>query len=689
MLVPCAAITAVVALLLGPSLGSLLFPPRDDLTFFPDAGTVPKPTEQARYLIALAGAVLLVIAIVAAVRRRPLLGPRATAVAVAAAQLATVGLLIAAAIGQRRASFTTAYFNARTLVIAAVLAVAVVACVRNGRLAALAARALRDSRPRRIAALLVAAIVTAAYLLTAINTDRSFTWAEDPYHATFALDEAFAVINGFTPLADFTTQYASLWPYAGALSMLAFGKTLLVFTITMCAITLVSLLALFGVLRRATRSSTAALLLFLPLVATGFFIVRGTYANRFSFAGYFAAFPLRYAGPYLLAWLTARRLDRGEQVRAWPLFAAAGVVAVNNVDFGMAAFGASAGAMVWTMPVRDRQALLRLARDVGVGLIVALALVTTLTLVRSGSLPELGRLFAYADLYGRAGFNAIPMPGVLGLPLIIYLTYVAAVAAATVRAIAREPNRVLTGMLLWSGLFGLGSASYYVARSHFETLPFMFSPWALAVALLAIVAVQRLRVAPRPTLASLTVLFGLGVMACSLAQTPTPWSQIERIQTVPAKWRPLPEIGPAEVYRDPAMRRFISTIPDASGRLQVVRGAPVALFMTNGHRVADAYGLKNVVPNTGLASIHTVEALEATLEAIRREGARTIIIPASGSGELYLTLVRNGYRMLTSEGRLRPVTGDGSLPGVPNFLLVENLTKWVDIRRVDPQLRLR
>jgi len=315
--------------------------------------------------------------------------------------------------------------------------------------------------------------------------------------------------------------------------------------------------------------------------------------------------------------------------------------------------------------------------------------VTALTLARAGSLPEFGRLFAYADLYGRAGFNAIPMPGVLGLPLIIFLTYVAAMATATVRAIAREPNRVLTGMLLWSGLFGLGSASYYVARSHFETLPFMFSPWALAVALLAVVVVQRLRVSPRPTLASLTVLFGVGVMACSLAQTPTPGTQIDRIQTPPAKWLPLPEIGPAEVYRDPEIRRFISTVPDASGRLHVERGAPVALFMTNGHRVADAYGLVDVVPNTGLASIHTVEALEATLKTIRRAGARTIIIPASGSVELYLTLVRNGYRMLASDGRLRTVTRQGALPGVPNFLLVENLTKWVDIRRVDPRLRLR
>ena len=34
--------------------------------------------------------------------------------------------------------------------------------------------------------------------------------------AQFTLDETYAILNGRTPLADFTAQYGSLWPYLPA-----------------------------------------------------------------------------------------------------------------------------------------------------------------------------------------------------------------------------------------------------------------------------------------------------------------------------------------------------------------------------------------------------------------------------------------------------------------------------------------
>ena len=55
--------------------------------------------------------------------------------------------------------------------------------------------------------------------------------------------------------------------------MLAFGKTLLVFTLAPLRVSGLALLAVFGVLRRVTRSSLAALLLYLPFLATSLFLI--------------------------------------------------------------------------------------------------------------------------------------------------------------------------------------------------------------------------------------------------------------------------------------------------------------------------------------------------------------------------------------------------------------------------------
>ncbi len=65
----------------------------------------------------------------------------------------------------------------------------------------------------------------------------------------------------------------------------------------------------------------------------------------------------------------------------------------------------------------------------------------------------------------------------------------AALGAATVRAIRGDPGRTLSGLLAWSGIFGLGVGGYYMGRSSAEQLITMFSAWALALALLAFAAV--------------------------------------------------------------------------------------------------------------------------------------------------------------------------------------------------------
>jgi hypothetical protein len=680
--IPCAVVVVGAVLALGPPLADLLFPARPPFTFLSHTGVAPEPVEQSRYLIALTAPLLLALGTVAVVRRG---GGRGMAPVAALAQLLAIVVLVACLVGQHRRVFQHVYFTASTWAVAAALAALLLIVARWPRVRVRCVALMRDTPGRRIAVLLLAASATAIWVLPAINSSTSIAWSADTYDAAFQFDEAFAVLNGLTPLVDFSPQYGSLVPFAEAAVMAVFGKTLLVFTILMAATSALAMLAIFGVLRRAAGSALAALLLYLPFLATSFFFMRGTLLVRFSFGTYFPMFPLRYGGAYLLAWLTARHLDGQRRAPRWTLFLIAGLVAVNNTDFGIPAFGATITAIVWTRASWSRPALARLARTVGLGLLAALALVAALTLVRAGELPHPARLVAYARIYVTGGFGLLPLPSVIGLPLVIFLTYVAAIGVATARAIGREPNRVLTGMLAWVGVFGLGAASYYVSRTDPETLQTTFSAWTLALALLTIVSLRHLAATParRMSAVACVALLGIGVAACSVVQVPMPWQQIARIQHRPAGRPLIPVDYPYVAPRAAAVRRFVSSIAAGRHRFVVVPGAPVALFGTTGHMLADAYGLRDVVPFTGIESLHTAEQLDEAIAALRRAGGNTVLIPPYGEAVYYRALADRGFEMLTRSG-LQRAPGDGQIGGVKNRVIVADMVKWVDARSLHP-----
>src|SRR4029079_2169537 len=138
-------------------------------------------------------------------------------------------------------------------------------------------------------------------------------------------------------------------------------------------------------------------------------------------------------GPYLLAWATVRHLD-GAHPRRIPLLLLGGLVAINNVEFGLPALAATLAALALA---EERGSWRTLARDLGLGLLGALALVAALTLAVAGSLPHFGLALTYARIFGVEGFNILPMRA-LGFPLVIYATFTAAIATAAVRA--RRPD---------------------------------------------------------------------------------------------------------------------------------------------------------------------------------------------------------------------------------------------------------
>lgn len=650
--VPIALLSIAAIVLLGPPLGRVLHSGGNPYTFWRDLrwAVVPEPTEQGRFLLALAAPLLFAAALAALARRGVTVPAPVAAIGVPLAQGALLALAVVCVVVQQRLVYEVPiyqagvthrwrYFTPATLVAAAIIAAAAFAVLDRPAWRVRVATALRETDRRRLAALLVAVLLTALWLLHAVNTDSSImgTSSHEWSPAQFTLDETYAIVNGRTPLANFTAQYGSLWPYLPALVLALTGTSFLAFSLTMCAITGVALLAVYALLRRIVRNGVAALALYLPVLATSLFVVGGTMTSRYTFGDYFGVFPLRYAGPFLLAWLLVRHLDGVAPRRPVWLFAVAGLCVLNNAELGLAALAATVAALVWGVEDRDRRALARLAREALLGLLAAYALVALLTLIRAGELPQLGRLFDYGRLYSVGGFGLQKLHRVLGVHLLLYATYVAAIGVATVRAIERTPSRALTGMLAWCGVFGLGSAAYFMGRTHPELLIALFPTWALTLALLTVELVGRVQRGARPRLGSALVLAAAALTVCSLAQLPLPWTQLQRIaQATPTE--PLIEgEAPLPVYSraflpDPATRAFFAPHP----------GAKVAILLTTGHEIADAFGVVDVSRYTGFYSMPNRERLRTVVDDLRAEGGDTLYLPEA-SPEVSATLRAWGF----------------------------------------------
>ncbi|HEX5146570.1 MAG TPA: hypothetical protein VFV85_06075, partial [Conexibacter sp.] len=186
-------------------------------------------------------------------------------------------------------------------------------------------------------------------------------------------------------------------------------------------------------------------------------------------------------------------------------------------------------------------------------------------------------------------------------------------------------------------------------------LKYQFSAWALALMLLTAVAGGALaRPRVRATaVGALVVLFGFGMAVCSLAQTPTPWSQVERLQAPPGPPTGPPTAEYPSLSSDPVTRRFVASLADGPSRFVVKRGAPMAILLTTGHRVADAYGVVNVSSYTGIDSLMTVERVEAVLDALREAGGNTVILPVPLDPSILPLLERRGFEVLTASGLRR------------------------------------
>jgi len=610
---PCAALLAVAIVLLGPPLGHALFEPAGVDRFWPETEVRPEPVEHARFVLALLAAPLGAAGVLVLARRPPPMRPDFVGALVRLAQACTALFVVLMLLAQRGV-LLRAYvypvqprdvFSLTTLAAAAAFALAASYGLRRP-LATRLRGLVRETSGRRVACLVAAIALVAVWLTAAFNTEHSIGRAESNHLIPWDMSETFAVLDGRTPLVDFHSQYAQLLPYIGAGALRIFGSSVGSWTGAMIVLSGLALLAVFAVLRRVVRGSLTALALFVPFLAGSAYLIDG----RLSPFEIFALWPMRYAGPYLLAWLTARHLDGATPRARWLLLSVGGLVAINNLEFGLPACAGTLAAIVYVAPPRSRRAALRLLGDAAAGLLGAVAVVTAIALLHGGALPHFKLLLEFPRIYGIGGWVLEPMTAA-GLHMVLYATFVAAVVVATVRAVRGDNGRVLTGMLVWSGLFGLGAGSYFAGRSDTLNLISLFSAWCFAVVLLTIVVVERIAIAGRrPSVADLVVLFGVLVVACSVFQMPRPWNELARLRRTTAA-----------IYKQADAVQLVSetTTP----------GEKVAILTQLGHRVALDAHVTDVAPYSGLEAMPTVGQMQTTLAAVRREGVSTIYVQRS------------------------------------------------------------
>jgi hypothetical protein len=644
--VPAAALALFAIILLGPPLGSLLFPVETG-GFWPAAlGYVrPEGDEEARYLLALLAAVLVPLFVLWVRGRvsRPAV-PRALAFSL---QLVFVAVLVLAVFCRRGSvHLDISYFNLPTIIVALAICEAFTAVlIWPSTLDRIGALLSRRSFALTCGALFVAALATAIWLLPALQRDSTIGYAT---HATefdlqYTFDEGLSVINGHTPLVNYVAQYGSLWPYVIAIPMHFGHGSLAAFTISMAFITLLTMLAVYAVIRRVVGSPIAALFLFLPFMATSFFLARGTPVKRYSFADYFGAFPLRYAGPYFVLFLLARHLTGSRPRRAGWIFLVAGLAVMNNTDFGIPALGATAIAVVAAADEpRTRRWWSERFGEAVAGLIGAFLLVSIVTVARTGDLPNLGLAFRYAHLIGLAGYYLLPMPW-FGFWVAIYLTFCAALTVAALLISRSDARRIEIGTLVWIGIFGLGAGAYYTGRSNSEVLIALFSSWALAVVLLLAVLTRDLvRRGKHPSPAHLALFAGFGLLVCSLAQFPAPWRSVERLE----------RHGP-EIFEPTGDAQFVAA--------NTKPGEPVVLLTNLGQRISREAGVDDVTPYSGVPSMPTKAQLTETLEHLREEGGTKVFFREAPENwpELVPALEHLGFRQI---GASEPAAPEGQVP---------------------------
>ena len=643
---------------LAPPLSNLYPSPAHDVFAIWRTAINPEPLEEVRSVIALSAPVFLAAIVVAAGARssgRPALDPFIIAVQVAAA-----GLLVVAMLRQPQAPFflrpdccdryLVSSPDLAAGVVIGILLTAVAVRPPERLLPASARDALERVRRLHWLALLIAIAATVIWLLPAVNTDGTLAKAGSlaSTHIPVQGEDYFAAVNGRTPLVDYISQYSNLLPILLEPILKAVGPSITSLSISMFAISAIAMAAIYGMFVQVTRGVWRALALYVPWVALSLYPWSEIGTHREFNGIYYGVFPARYFGPFLLAWLCALWLRR-RRIPIFALFGLAGLVVLNNYEFGVGALLALIAAVVagWDRNLPVRRRLTELVLQGSAGLLAALALVCAITLARTGELPDFSLLTYYSRLFLRESFGLAPMSS-LGLHWALYATYSAVLVIAAVRYVRREPDRVLTGMLAFSGVFGLVTGMYFVGRSLQIQLILLFPAWGLALALAAWTAITSLRAADsdrvrlrRLLIPACAALIGFGVMVAAIARLPQPQQQIDRLRDGSRA----PDLEPVE--------RLVESRTTPGEHVLLIGTAPE-------HLIADRSHVVNVSPLNGVTSLISPADADRSIDQLQDDGGNLVIERVSAAPptgffripEFAQILRQRGYALIAEDPTL-------------------------------------
>jgi hypothetical protein len=616
IVLPWAFVSLLIVVGLGPPLGHALFSHGSDALWpasWWEAQGHPEPAKHGRYVLAMLVSTLLAAGIWMGVRRNPRPGSVAVRTVALAVQVMLLAVVAVALLEQQpalnEATSAPAIFGLGTCIAALMMVGAAITALGSVRVTRRIAAFGRETASRRFATLAVATGFVAIWLLKAVTTDK-LAAGRLGLNLPWTLNDSVAVLDGRTPLVDYHPIYAKLLPYLTAPVLAAFGTTAFAYSVFMAFLSGLALLTVYAVLRLVTRNSLFALGLFLPFVATSDLDVP-VHGSPMTMS---SMWPMRYGGAYLLAWLTARHVAGNRSRRAWIIFFVGGLVALNNLEFGGAAMLASGAALLSARPARSPHWVSRLAVDLAGGVAGAVAVVALVTVVRSGDLPHFDMLMEWPQIFTALGWFSMPLR-TWDLHLAFYATFVASIAVASMRLASRHEDTLLTGMLVWSGVFGLLAGGYFVGRPDVVKFTGMLSAWSFALCMLMIVCLRALasRSWRRPTLSQLLVLFGFALSLCSLRQISSPHEQIARLRNARSE--------PTYLH---TAKQFV--------REQARPGERVAVLLPMSYQISHSLGVRNVAPYSFMNSIVTVSQMNNLLDVVRRERVVAIFVPAPESG---------------------------------------------------------
>lgn len=674
LIVPVAAVFALgVSVVAGITptggTGSLDFLTTEDLR--------PEPGEQLAYLLLLLAPLVLAAAVLTGIRWED--DPRggrfsgSLLVAGLAGQVLLLSLIVVSLFRQQEIYQYFAAWQWGLSVGIGLVALAIVLVgprIADGQWTTSSLRAGLESGYGRAVSAIVVVAFTVAYVSTTVYRDANIASAPGttPYHLVFTLEEFAAVLGGRTPLVDFVPQYASLLPQLAWPFLAVVGLSVTTMTIFFATLSAIALISVFLAFWRVTGSAALAAVLYLPFLSMTFVPAFRGGAQTATVGSYYAALPLRYFFPLLLTFLV---VVLAPSARTWRAALILGVTAglglINNFEFGIAALGAVTVAVfvgvLSSEPEADRWWAVVVAEfRLLTGVVLAVLLFALATLVRSGSLPDLSQSLYFSRQFATSGFFMLPMPGPLGLHLVMYLTGAIALVMALVcgvRGSVRPGGRGSASLALlgYTSVFGLGAGSYYVGRSHPFVLIAVFCAWALCSAALSVEVVGRLRLAELRLPARLLQAMPVAAVATLFALIATTLSGADVLAGQAGRLRVAESPSPLATLE---MRAFV--------RDCAASGENVMLLYPLGHWIAADAGVENFFPYNLADSIITQQQVAEVVASLRVHSVTSVFLGKLASTNSALAiksaLVGEGYALVAERPAAVPVAevlADGEL----------------------------